>query len=184
MDERLRASKVQLLEVEDVLHRLYPDLRSVGSPFYIIKRSRVATKLVFSDGKKRCTAVAKLLLEASIGRRLTGRETCDHIDSNSLNDAMSNLQILSLSDNARKGPSAEVKARVSSESRIRMTGEPRPDLCGSKNGLAKLTDQQADEIRSRSFPYIRGNDKKLAIEYGVSRELVSQIRRGIIRKSI
>lgn len=181
MDDRILLAKQQLLAVQDRLCSLYPGLISVGSPFYIQKRSRIVTRLIFNTGATRCSAVSKLLLEASLGRCLVGKETCDHIDGNSLNDSLTNLQVLSLSDNARKGPNEAVRKAVSCFNRERMRGIPCLHSRGEANGRSKLTDAQAQEIREKSVPYIRGMDKKLALEYGVSRELISGIRRGVSR---
>lgn len=181
MDARLVQAKHQLLAAHDKLKLLYPGLRSVGTPFYICKRPRIATKIVFADGSTKCTAVARLLLEASLGRCLTKGETCDHIDGDPLNDAVSNLQVLSLTDNARKGPGDVTRAAINIGNSIRMRGVPQPHSRGELNGSSKLTDSQVLDIRSRSTPYKRGFDAVLAAEYGVSRRTINDIRRGVIR---
>jgi hypothetical protein len=178
MDARIDQASRQLARIQVTLQGLYPGLVSTGSPFYIDKRRRIATKLVFAPGTTRCTAVARLILEASIGRRLLRSETCDHKDWNSLNDRRSNLQVLTLAENARKGPSPVVRAAVAASSSV-----ARPDNAGALNGNARLSNKQVTEIKRASVPYVRGKDKVLAMQYGVSRELVSQIRRCLIRKS-
>ena len=183
MDARIDQASRQLARIQVTLQGLYPGLVSTGSPFYIDKRRRIATKLVFAPGTTRCTAVARLILEASIGRRLLRSETCDHKDWNSLNDRRSNLQVLTLAENARKGPSPVVRADVAASSSLRISGVARPDNAGALNGNARLSNKQVTEIKRASVPYVRGKDKVLAMQYGVSRELVSQIRRCLIRKS-
>ena len=133
------------------------------------------------DGRRRVSTFARLLLECHLRRRLVGDETADHIDGNYLNDAICNLQVLSLRDNAAKGASVDIKRRVAAETSARMRGVPRPDLRGELNGSAKLSTTQVRDILAKSTPYVRGTDKLLAAEYGVSRELISQIRRGVVR---
>jgi len=51
---------------------------------------------------KRTTQYARWLIELKVGRQLINDETVDHIDGDFTNDSISNLQILSRSDNIRK----------------------------------------------------------------------------------
>ncbi len=182
MDKKIRKSKHMLLKAFPNLCKLYPKLKSVGSPFYIQNRARVATKLIFTDGTKRCSAVAKLLLESNLRRRLKRHETCDHVDGNTLNDKLRNLQVLSRYDNCKKGPSQVKREKARMLNRIRVLGKPRYDLRGSKNGMSKLTDRQVRSIKKKLEKYVRGLDAVVASQFGVSRELISQIRRGVLRK--
>lgn len=184
MDKHISSAKQQLARNKQVLLCLYPGLVSTGSPFYINEKSRVATKLVFACGTKRCVAVARLLLEAALGRRLAEDETCDHKDGKPLNNKRSNLQVLSRAENARKGPTRSTRASVSMSNKLRMLGVAQPHNAGALNGKSKLTDAQVCAIKaSSSSLYVRGNDKVLAAVYGVSRGLISQIRRGVVRKA-
>lgn len=164
-----------------VVKRLHPEYASIGTPAWMNRGTRLCFSIKLTSGSRKSTQYARLLLECRIGRVLTSSETVDHVDGDSRNNDITNLQVLSRSDNARKGPSAAVKAIVASSNRARLLGVPRPDLCGLGNGSSKLTDQQVAEIRTKSHPYVRGNDRKLAVAYGVSRELISQIRRNVLR---
>lgn len=44
----------------------------------------------------------KWLLEQKIGRKLSSKETCDHIDNNFTNDSLDNLQVLTRGENNLK----------------------------------------------------------------------------------
>lgn len=133
------------------------------------------------DGKHKCSLASHLILEALLGRRLTSQETCDHIDGDPTNDNPNNLQVMSRSSNARKGPNAFTKAQAILNGANARRGNHYPALQGSNNGKAKLTDDQVRDIRVRLSTYIRGQDAIIAAEYGVSRELISGIRRGTLR---
>lgn len=52
---------------------------------------------------------------------------------------------------------------------------------GQRNGLAKLSDLQVSEIRELQINHYRGQDKILANQFGVSRELINKIRHGKVR---
>ena len=54
------------------------------------------------DGSKTSLSYARYLMSVSVGRILTDKEFVDHIDENKLNDQISNLQILTQSENNRK----------------------------------------------------------------------------------
>lgn len=58
--------------------------------------------VIVSNGKKQTKSYPRYLLEQRLGRELLDTETVDHIDGDFTNDALSNLQILSRADNARK----------------------------------------------------------------------------------
>jgi hypothetical protein len=178
MDEEIGRVKQSLLLVQDVLISLYPNMVSVGSPFYIVNRTRIATKIVFADRSKKCIQVAKLLYEAHIGRRLVNDETVDHIDGNALNNSIDNLQLLSFISNAVKGPSAVNRAKVNKINRDRLLGKILPHVQGSNNAKAVLSESQVVDIKTKQLTHYRGQDKILAMEYGISREVISAIRRG------
>lgn len=59
--------------------------------------------VVIVEGKSRKTiSYPKYLLEIKLGRALSPDETCDHIDGDYTNNCLTNLQVLSRSDNSSK----------------------------------------------------------------------------------
>ena len=58
--------------------------------------------VLYNNGVRTTISYPKLLIENHLNRKLTQDETVDHIDGNPQNNDLSNLQILSRSDNARK----------------------------------------------------------------------------------
>jgi len=52
--------------------------------------------------RRRLIAYARYLLSVELGRFLLPEEQVDHIDDNPLNDALSNLQVLSVDDHKKK----------------------------------------------------------------------------------
>ena len=89
---------------EEIL-RLYPEYNKVYGPY--VSKQDGRSRVVFRKGiGKKCITssrlFAKVRLEAHIGRRLIGEETVDHKDQDPTNDEISNLQILSSSENASK----------------------------------------------------------------------------------
>lgn len=54
------------------------------------------------DGKLQTISYPRFLLEEKLGRKLLPEETVDHIDEDLSNDDLSNLQVLSRAENARK----------------------------------------------------------------------------------
>ncbi len=63
------------------------------------------------DGRMTSKSYSKHLLEQHLGRALVGEETSDHINENSSDDRIENLQVLTRIENAKKsaalGPKAE-----------------------------------------------------------------------------
>jgi hypothetical protein len=70
--------------------------------------------LVHESNKSRTTtAYARYLMSVLLGRRLTASEQVDHIDNDKLNDVISNLQILTRTENLKKlGAARGVKTVV------------------------------------------------------------------------
>lgn len=69
---------------------------------YLRKDGRKHVVIIKDDGSRQTKSYPRLLLEQHLGRELTIDETVDHIDNDFTNDSIDNLQILSLSDNAKK----------------------------------------------------------------------------------
>lgn len=172
----IRNAKNHLESLSAELSVLYPGLRSVGSPGFYPDRKRIFTRLVFTDGSKRSVQYARLIYEAHIGRRLTIEETIDHIDGDSSNDSISNLQILSRAENSRKGPNAEnlIKGRVKRE--YINNGLPSPRNRGDLNARAKLTTADVIEIKRHQLNNYRGQDSDLAKLFNVTRTNIKAIR--------
>ena len=112
---------------------LYPNFHTVYGP-YTRKDGREI--VILYDGKRRSARqYARVLLEVKLKRRLTERETVDHIDGNFNNNEISNLQVLSRVENAAK--SAVVKV---------VRG--RCDTCGKTFTLSKnQRNKRADNKR-------------------------------------
>lgn len=139
--------------------------------------------IVFSDKTKINVMCSKLLLQIKLGRLLIDDETSDHIDGNCLNDSVDNLQVLSRSENSRKGPIEEVKQKNAIYNSERMKGISQPHIDGEKNGGSKLTNHQVLEIKELQKTYYRGMDNILATKYEVSRSTIKGIRLGYWRKN-
>lgn len=69
---------------------------------YKRKDGRKHLVVIYDNGSRGSISYPKWLVEEHIGRKLTDWETVDHIDGDFTNDSISNLQILSREDNARK----------------------------------------------------------------------------------
>ena len=92
----------------DKLLALYPGFTSVLGPYtrkdgrqHIVLNNSTLPKN--TRGKTKTVSYPKALMECYLGRRLESDETVDHIDDNIMNNAQSNLQVLSRADNASKG---------------------------------------------------------------------------------
>ncbi len=70
----------------------------VYGPYKNKKDSRSKVCLILPDGKRKTISYPKYLMEIHIGKLLEKGETIDHIDKNFLNDDISNLQILNISE--------------------------------------------------------------------------------------
>jgi predicted RNA-binding Zn-ribbon protein involved in translation (DUF1610 family) len=62
--------------------------------------------------KRRTISYARYLMSVHIGRELSASEHVDHIDNNKMNDAIENLQIVSLHENNRKASALLTKRMV------------------------------------------------------------------------
>jgi len=63
----------------------------------------------YENGKRKTISYPKYLLEKKLGRKLLPDETCDHINNDSTDNRLDNLQVLSRADNAKKGMALRAK---------------------------------------------------------------------------
>jgi hypothetical protein len=186
MCDRIDISKKILNDNLSDLKMLYPNFRY--SSVRIRKDdNRLVLVIYFSlNGKevRKGTQVAKLLLELKLKRILDSDETTDHIDGDPSNDSIDNLQVLSRSENSKKGPSEEIKRKVALENSKRMLGVTQEYNNGESHPSSKLSDAQVLEIKELQKKYVfgSGQDKELSEKYGVSRSTIKGIRLGYSRK--
>jgi len=69
---------------------------------YTRKDGRMIVVVVNDDKTTKTISYPKYLMQQHLGRELTIHETVDHIDGNIFNNDISNFQILSRVENARK----------------------------------------------------------------------------------
>ena len=79
--------------MKDRITELYGCKKVLGP--YMGSDGRRRCVLYFGEGKTTSRAYARLVIEASLGRKLLSSEHVDHIDGNKKNDAIENLQVLS-----------------------------------------------------------------------------------------
>ena len=157
------------------IKRVYPFLISIKKLSIYGKNEkckRVFCELHFSDETKKHTQVARVLLESSLGRVLDRKETVDHIDGDTLNNSLDNLQMLSLSDNAKKGPREDVKRMC-----IKNISEKNS---GTHKGFgSKLSLNDVMEIRKSTL-----SNRELGRQYSVDHALISRIRNNVVWKNL
>ncbi len=117
------------------------------------------THLRRKDGKHMTVFVHRLIAEAFLGPSPFDGAQVRHLDGNGLNNHYTNLAWGSAKEN------------FDDSKRLGRVAE------GTKHGHAKLTLEQVKEIKCR-VGLIRGQDKHIAEEFGVSRSLVSLIKTG------
>jgi len=86
--------------------RIYGPYKSGTSPRLFVIR-------IDEHGNRETTSYARHLMEEHLGRELDPDETVDHIDGDPMNDALDNLQLMSMGDNIRKShPEQEVSTHI------------------------------------------------------------------------
>lgn len=180
MDYRIKNSNDQRKELCKKLVYIYPELDHISNCFYATDKKRILTKLIFKDGSKKSVQFAKLILEAHLSRRLIGDETVDHIDNDSSNNSISNLQILTRSENAPKGSKVYTEYARANGIVSKSLGKAIPKLAGCNNGKAVLNESQVLEIKQllEKTKWYRGQDADIAKKFDVARRTISNIRRG------
>lgn len=91
-----------LQELKDQYLVLYPEYKTLYGPYLRKSDNRQMVTIQKQDGKITSKQYAKVLLECKLNRRLSAKETVDHIDGDLTNDSLDNLQLLSLSKNISK----------------------------------------------------------------------------------
>lgn len=177
MSDSKREVLSQINDLRYMIDKIYLDLIKITKISICGKYSkRWFCELHFKDGTKKHTQIARVLLEAKLGRVLDKKETVDHIDGNSLNNSLDNLQMLSLSDNAKKGSTEEVKIKNAELASKRLKGILKSEISCECNGSSKLTNEQVRFIKVEQLNYFKGQDQILANKYSVSKSTISRIR--------
>jgi len=120
---------------------LYPEFSQVTGPY--IRKSDNRAVVALTGFKKTTTRqLAKVRLEVKLGRRLVGDETVDHRDEDKTNDAPSNLDLLSKSDNSRK-------SSVGNQYSIGRKAPEEEKLYGEDNSKALLSNKEVELYRQK-----------------------------------
>ena len=78
-------------------------IKKTYGPYVCPSDGRKRVTLVYEDKSKRTLLLSKHLMEQHLGRRLDPiLETVDHINEDPTDDRLENLQLLTLSENAKK----------------------------------------------------------------------------------
>lgn len=85
-----------------VLLESLADGTRVYGPYYKPSMARRLVNIIRPDGSQTSMAYARWMMAQHLGRWLTDDEAVDHIDENPLNDSLSNLQVLTPVENAKK----------------------------------------------------------------------------------
>ena len=149
---------------------LYPEYQRVYGPYHRNSDNRMMVVFQGQDSKT-TRQYAKVILEIKLGRRLVGDETVDHIDDDFTNDDPSNLQVLTLEENAKKYHSNIEKY----PSGWKQTDEMKKS--GEKNGMSKLTNSEVEYFR-REFSDGRMSKSDIIAASGMSRKGVENFLYG------
>lgn len=118
------------------------------------------------DGSKTTRSFPRYLLEAKLGRKLSETETVDHVDGDFKNDYPDNLRSLSRAENASWAWKTGNCVPTPMSSNLKQFHKER--MHGVKNPLAKFSEQQILDIKSRKQYY--GCIRDWMKEFGVSRK--------------
>jgi len=130
--------------------------------------------IIIIDGKT--VSYPRYLYEKHHGVKIDPAMEVDHIDDNCLNNDISNLQLLSKSDNVKKQ-----RKNFSPSKGISLSESHKSKLSGSGNGRSKLSEKDVSEIRS--FPKTRGFISLLSVKYGVSRKTIENVIKKVSYKN-
>lgn len=139
--------------------------------FEIQKNGRKLAKYQDDDGSIRYRSYPRFLLEEKLGRPLLPEETVDHIDGDFKNDSPDNLRPLSRSENSSWAwKTGNCKPFPMSDENKTMH---KNRMSGTKNILAKFSDEQIAELRKKERYH--GCITDLSKEYGVTIKTMSNI---------
>jgi hypothetical protein len=116
----------------------------------------------------------RFLMEQHLGRKLEKWEEVHHIDENTKNNSLSNLEVKFKSDHVRHHKTGK---RVSEKTRTKLS-----EINTINPTCVVLTIDQVKEVKRRLAEGCRGCD--IAKEMGLTRIKVSQIKRGVIWSSV
>jgi hypothetical protein len=169
-----------------------PDLASELSKLYG-ETVVVWGPYVCSDGRRRVDVktsshpngityqYAKVLLELKLGRRLSQGETVDHKDEDKTNDTPDNLQVLTLSENAKKSCMVRGSNLKQWQKSKVGTAELSALTSGEHNSQAKMTDDDVKRLRERFM--VTGRLSELAGSVSVNRKSLRHLLEGRTYKS-
>ena len=145
---------------------LTPQLQAINDPHHAYLRVKLNGRYV---------AVAKLVAETFIGSRPPDLQV-NHKDGVKTHNAVTNLEWVSRAENAQHALKTGLRNPI--------------NWSGERHGMAKLTEEAVRDIRSappRSTGRPRrgmGGTSALAAKYGVSDDLIRQVRRREIWKHV
>ncbi len=154
---------------------LYPEVTGVVGCY---KQSTNRIILIVRIGHKTQTrSYPRAIFEIHIGRKLNyPHETVDHINSDPMDNRIENLQILSLSENARKAHTDGVAYRTPKGTKVQY------DSNGEASGKAKITNDAVLEYRRL---YTNGMSKhQISSETGLCRRTVENFLFGVSFKNV
>lgn len=100
------------IRITEGAKRLYGrKLMSILGPYVQPKNKRLNVVLYFSNGKRKTISYPKFVMEIHLERLIIEPETIDHIDCDFYNNDVSNLVIVSRSDNVKKQREIEKNGR-------------------------------------------------------------------------
>jgi|ERR1043166_33951 hypothetical protein len=185
----------------------YYEVSSMGNVRNVIRRSGTRAGLVLvgrilKDGykyvwlvdaktkRKQVIAIHRLVCRAFYGPPPLDHKEVNHIDGVRTNNILENLEWITVQGNRKhswilhpvRPFSDERRKRISEAAMRRFKEHPEKKMCGEKNPLSILTNQQVLEIKRRLAQGAIG--RRLAREFGVSPQYISAINRNRKWKSI
>jgi len=143
---------------------------------------RCITKIKM-DGISRNRQTSAWLVELKYNKKLTKNDTVDHIDEDKTNDSMDNLQILTRAENAKKSYKFRTEHGGVVIKRHKMTPDEIDQISGSKNKMAKLTDNQILEIRE-IYTTGKCSIEEICVMYSLSRKTIFNVVTGRSYKNV
>lgn len=171
-------------EQKSMIADLYQGGEIINYSVYQRSDNRLTIYMQFSVIGRKQKSLPKVLLEAKIGRLLTSTETCDHIDNNSLNNDLDNLQVLSRRDNILKAYhngsfdiekltafSKTEEGRKASSERMRKLNE------SSDERAPTFSDEQVKLLRNQ-YDAKEIDVQTICTQYNVTRRAVENMLKG------